>query len=675
MGLLDKYKQTITMEDVDKLLNTAKDIYNESVKADKELKEYKDKLIREIIFSSQKYYTDGSSDISDAKFDMLLSELKLIDPSNPLITTVGHGYNVNKDSTYGQKKEHKYCVVGSLDKVHNWKELTSSLKNRKLVHSLKLDGISCVLYYVNGELDCALTRGDGKTGIDVTDKVLVIAPDVKTFTTYDGKPFTGAVRGELLISYENFNEYSQSHPEARNPRNTTAGLINRKDAPERDLRLISLVVYTVLASNVYFSSYLDVLYTLKSWHETVPYDWSKHLTESSFDSYMGTLNSQFKWKCDYPSDGIVIATDEIDMNVPYENEANVLTWHSQAYKFPAESKRTTVQEVEWSLSKTGYMIPKVRFKEIQLSGTSVQYATAFNAKYVKDNWIVNGTDITVTKSGEIIPYIVSVDFIPDGDVKLPETCPSCGSKLEWEGVHLKCNNPDCPCQKMQDLVIWMKTIAPTDGLSDLLIEKFADEIQVEGVEELYTLSPSNIRNHFPNPGKQKKLFVDCAVQCLTADVDISTAVKACNIPRFGDKTCKLCNEVYDTVMYVAMSKDTSYDVRDRLEPVLGVANTDSLLNNVDKLANITYLSTVYCEHIDKVDLKGDVCVTGKLSVKRKDFEKELMDNGWNLVSSVKKSTKFLITDNPSSGSSKNKSADKYGVPKISEGDFRGKYLK
>ena len=620
--------------------------------------------------ASQKYYTDGSSNISDEQFDDLLTRLKIIDPSNPLVSAVGHGYDVNKDTTYGQKKLHLYSLVGSLDKVHNWKELTSSLKNRKVVHSLKLDGISCVLYYVNGKLDCALTRGDGKTGIDITDKVLVIAPDVETFITYDGQPFTGAVRGELLMSYENFNKYSQNHSEAKNSRNTTAGLINRKDVSEQDLRLISLVVYTVLASNVYFSSYLDVLYVLNSWHETVPYDWSTYLEENTFDSYMSQLNRQFRRECDYPSDGIVLATDCIDMNFPYVDEANVLTWSSQAYKFPAESKRTTVKEVEWNLSKTGYMIPKVRFKEIQLSGTSVQYATAFNAKYVKDNWIMNGTDITVTKSGEIIPYIVSIDFVPDGSVKLPETCPSCGGKLEWEGVHLKCNNPNCPCQKMQDLVIWMKTIAPVDGLSDVLIEKFAEELNVKTVEDLYTLSSDEVKTQLANNKKQNMLFVDCVIGCLTSDVDVATAVRACNIPRFGDKTCQLCNEVYDTVMYVALSSDTSQEVRNRLEPVLGVANTSSLLDNVDKLGRINYLAVVHCNHPSNVESKGDVCITGKLSVRRKDFEEELKRNGWNPVSNVKRNTKYLVTDSPNSGSSKNKSADKYGVPKITEQEFR-----
>lgn len=624
---------------------------------------------------SQKYYSDGSSEVSDEEFDKLLSELKSKDPHNPLITAVGHGYDVDKDTTYGLKRNHKYSIVGSLDKVHSWQELSVRLKNQKVVCSLKLDGISCVLYYLDGKLDFALTRGDGNIGIDVTDKILVIAPDVETCVTCDGQPFTGAVRGELLMSYENFSKYVQSHSDAKNPRNTTAGLINQKDASEQDLNLISLVVYTVLASNVYFSSYLDVLYVLKSWHETVPYNWSEHLEESSFDGYMRQLNSQFKQQCDYPSDGIVIATDKIDMSVPYDNEADVLTWHSQAYKFPAESKRTTVKEVEWNLSKTGYMVPKVKFNEIQLSGTSVQYATAFNAQYVKDNGIMNGADITVTKSGEIIPYIVSVDFVPDDCAKLPETCPSCGGKLEWEGVHLKCNNAKCPCQQMQDLVIWMKTVAPTDGLSDLLIEKFAEELNVKTVEDLYTLSTDDVETRLASNKKQTQLFVDCVVRCLASDVDIATAVRACNIPRFGNKTCQLCNDVYDTVWYLATSKDASQEVKDKLEPVLGVANTASLIDNVDKLSRITYFASVHRNNDNSsVKSKGNVCVTGKLSVKRKDFEAELIANGWNPVPSVKRNTKYLVTDNPNSGSSKNRSADKYGVPKITEEQFRDKLL-
>ena len=646
MGLLDKYKQTST--------NGA----------------YVKQLEEAVRRASQKYYTDGTSELSDDQFDNMLSKLSEADPSNSLATSVGHGYDVDNDTTYGQKKPHKYALVGSLDKVHNWNELSSNLKGKKVVYSLKLDGISCVLYYVDGKLDCALTRGDGKVGIDVTDKVLVVAPDVSSFCVDGNMPFSGAVRGELVMSYNNFEEYSETHSDAKNPRNTTAGLINRKSTSEKDLRRLSLVVYTMLASNVHFSSYLDVLRTFRNWHETVPYSLCTYLSESAFDSDMAKADREFKLECDYPSDGIVLATNDVDMDVPYSGKALNLSWDSQAYKFPAECKRAEVQEVEWNLSKTGYMIPRVRFNEIKLSGTSVQYATAFNAKYVKDNGIMRGTEITVTKSGEIIPYIVSVNFCPDGFPEVPSTCPSCGSRLVWEGVHVKCDNPECPCQKMKDLVIWMKTVAPADGLSDTLIEKFSNVLQVDSVTDLYKLSPKDVRSCFPDPGKQEQTFVDCAVTCLTADVDVSTAVKACNIPRFGDKTCKLCQDVYGTVMYVAMSKDTSPDVRGRLEPVLGVANTDSLLNNVDKLANITYLPSVHCEHIDKVDLKGDVCVTGKLSVKRKDFEEELKRNGWNPVSSVKKTTKYLVTDNPNSGSSKNVSANKYGVPKITEEEFR-----
>ena len=266
-NLLSKYKK---LSNCDIEHNNVKDsIYEKSTISHKSLS--KNELVQTIQEASQRYYTDGSSNLSDAQFDQMLTDLKVADPHNPLVTAVGHGYNVDKDSTYGQKKLHQYSLVGSLDKVHNWKELSNELKGKKVVYSLKLDGISCVLYYRNGILKHALTRGDGRTGIDITDKVLTIAPDVEMFYLDNNKDFTGAIRGELLMSYSNFEKYSKSNPEVKNPRNTTAGLVNRKDTSNEDLNLISLVVYTILASNVPFSSYLDVLKALKAWHDTVPY--------------------------------------------------------------------------------------------------------------------------------------------------------------------------------------------------------------------------------------------------------------------------------------------------------------------------------------------------------------------------------------------------------------------
>lgn len=618
---------------------------------------------------SQKYYEDGTSPVSDEEFDRLLLDLKVVDPKNPLLTVVGHGYDVNEDSTYGVKVDHMYGVVGSLNKVHNWSELDDGLKNRLVVCLLKLDGISCVLYYKNSKLVRALTRGDGVVGIDITSKLKVIAPDLVNLSL-DG--FTGAIRGELVMKFNDFDKFKIRNPEAKNPRNSTAGLINKKQIDEEDLKCISFILYSIMASgNIgYVIDYGGVLYLLSQLHETVPYKLVNSLEEDSFDFQMSYIHSEFQ-RSGIPDDGLVLADNTLVKERDEYHSEFMVSWNSQAYKFPSDVKETSVKNVEWNLSKTGYLIPKVNFDDIQLAGTSVSYATAFNAKYVKDMNLHTGSVVKITKSGEIIPYILEVRNEDDKVYGLPEVCPECGERLSWNGVHLQCTNDDCTGKLIWDVIWWIKSIAPADGLSDTLIQKFATKYNIHKIKDIYDLPHMEASE---GTGKQEALFIQSIEGCKNNKIDMATAIRACNVPRFGQKTCKLCNEFYDVI--VDCLKDGFVSSQNKMKLKIGNANLDAFTSNFNKILNVNYiLQNVVKVEEAEVEYQGDVCITGKLSVKRKDFENELKSFGWNPVSSVKKSTKFLITDNPSSGSSKNKSADKYGVPKISEGEFRGEYLK
>lgn len=629
-------------------------------------------LEREISEASQKYYTDGTSNLSDAQFDRMISELKVVDPSNPLITAVGHGYDVSKDTTYGEKVKHKYGIVGSLDKTHSWDELSDDLKNVPVVCSLKLDGISCVLYYEKSNLVRALTRGDGNVGIDVTEKILVIAPHMKSLPLSE---FTGAVRGELVMRFDKFNEYKKVHSDAKNPRNTVAGLINRKQYNKEDLRLVSLVLYSILASNKvgYVHTYVTFMKTLSSMCSVAPYELVMSLSESTFDETMAELHTKFESDSKLPNDGMVIASNYVRTDKYEGSEELVTSWKSQAYKFPAEKKQTVVTSVEWNLTKTGYVVPKIKFNKISLSGTDVEYATAFNAKYVEENKLQPGTVVTITKSGEIIPYIVSIDSTPDMTVLIPATCPSCGEPLAWNGVHLMCENVNCHGKSMMDAVIWMKTISPVDGLSDTLIEKYLSDMKVFSVKDIYNSSNTFVPRA---SSKQDELFKKSWDGCFNNEVSLATAVRACNVPRFGDKTCDLFNnkQIANSLLQTLKINYVTAESENQLK-CLGKANFDSLVANFSKIRNVLYiLDNVYVPDQVYKEFKGNVCVTGKLSVKRKDFESELVNAGYNPVSSVTSTTSFLVTDNPNSGSSKNKAADKYGIPKVTEEEFRHQYL-
>ena len=189
--------------------------------------------------ASQAYYSNGSSPLTDAEFDALLEEERKENPNSPLLG-VGHGYDVTLAS--GQKFPHRYGIVGSLPKCHNWAEYSKSLKNVKVCKTLKLDGISCVMYYRNGTMYQALTRGSDNIGIDITDKVKKIVPD---YFTISDTGFTGAVRGEILMSFSAFDEFSATRENAENARNSTSGLMGMKEVSE-DLKYLSLIVYTVI---------------------------------------------------------------------------------------------------------------------------------------------------------------------------------------------------------------------------------------------------------------------------------------------------------------------------------------------------------------------------------------------------------------------------------------------
>lgn len=297
--------------------------------------------------NAQKYYTDGSQDMTDAEFDAAVEELREVNPDSTIFKT-GWGYDPSADSTKGQKVEHKYGEVGSLDKFHNWKEADKNIINKPVVASLKLDGISIVLYYKSGYLVSALTRGDGKIGIDVTDKVRYILSNTTHKSNNVDESFNGAIRGEVLMSFDDFSLYKALHPEAKNPRNSTAGIMN-KEYDENELRFLRIFVYKIVGEDINFVDVVDTikqsninydstLRLLQQWfQDVVPYQIVRFNPETLLDQMQELKN---KWYGVVPADGIVIADENIDVSVDDASDVIKATYSykSQAFKFPAEEK-------------------------------------------------------------------------------------------------------------------------------------------------------------------------------------------------------------------------------------------------------------------------------------------------------------------------------------------------
>lgn len=626
-------------------------------------------LERKIKEAAQAYYTDGSSDLTDEEFDALIDELREEQPDSELLRT-GWGYEVSVDSTPGDKYKHKYGRAGSLDKCRTWKELGKDLQMSEIDISLKLDGISVVLYYANSELLLALTRGDGEVGIDITRKVLKIFPYCLREPN-----FTGAIRGEILMSYESFERFKKVHPEAKNPRNSTAGIINGKDT-DQDLKYLDIVVYSIVGDDSDSVNSVEQmrrrLADLCEKESVVPHTDVMLLKEATaLDVFQALRNS---WYGKYPADGLVLTCNQLSVKDNHAVEYNV-----KAFKFAAEQKECEVIEVEWNMSKTRYAVPKIHIKPVELSGTTVEYCTAYHAQYVKDNGIGPGAILKIQKRGEIIPNVDEV--VKSAEAQMITHCPDCGKALSWNGVHLQCTNPNCSNAIQQDTLIWLENIAPKGGLGDKLKLKMLDklldakliaDISIESIMECKVNLSSDTESIKQND------FADMWVDLHTGSVSMVQALRALNIPRIGVMTtfklAKYEKCIWKLVDFAATGcKTLPSSFLFNLNTVIGQANAKAIEDNLWKFARLKYLKDRISQIELEVESSGKVAITGKLSVKRADFEAELRAKGFT-PGDIAKDTKFLITDDPDSSSSKNKKADKWGIVKITEADFRLKYL-
>lgn len=653
--------------------------------------------------AAQRYYSDGSSPYTDEQFDNMVEQLKKENPDSELLKGIGFGYDVNKDTTPGKRYEHKYGIIQGLDKAYNWDEIPKSIKNADTVYaSAKLDGLSVVLYYKDGKLDQALTRGKDNKGIDITNKVIAIIGD-----TIQDKWFSGGVRGEIIMTDKNFDKFLERHKDEidddkiKNPRNCSAGLINAKEVSD-DLSLLNIVVYSI--TGVYIDSMNAIQFPFLDKSSVSFKDWDKflhssfeyvvpwhtiNLNESNYNEQLLSVKDEFSKI--YPVDGVVLTT-----SVLYEGVAGIenplsniilVKYNQIAFKFKAETAVSEVVDIEWNYTKTRYLMPRVIIKTVQLSGTNVSAATGNNAKYIKDNNIGVGSIVEVEKHGEIIPNINEV--IESTKCDLPEICPFCNSKLVWNGVHLQCPNKGCEGATTEDLICWLRNIAPVDGLGDILRYKLIKTLysnsllRVPVTIEKVMDDLKRYKEIIISGGRQigqKKLLIEMLTKLTdNSKIPLNVAIKALNIPRFGDvNSDKLAKypELVKDLLCVATGTYSSPSIRMRSNSIIGEANTTSIYNNLDKFKRLNLI----IKRIDwnstpkqTFEYGGTVCVTGKLSVKRNDFEKELNAAGYKL-GELTKSTIMLITDNPNSNSSKNQKADKLGIPKITESEFRNKYL-
>jgi DNA ligase (NAD+) len=605
-----------------------------------------------------RFYYEGNPIVSDSEFDSWASLLEKKFPDSELLKATGWGYDPKKDNESNLRKiNHIYQEVGSIDrKPRSVADIPSDFKlpgTKKI--SAKLDGISGVAYIRNGAIYLGLTRGDGITGLDITNKIKSI---MSRFKSNIDSRFTGAIRGELVISNKNWEIMKEAGIAGEDQRNVAAGIIRRNEI-DSDLKFVDFVVYKIIAfegDQLRLSNAEDVTEFLHNNFQNVAkshyVENLNSLTQKDYEKFYNEFGS------DYPVDGDVITKLAIS-----REPSGSVEYDEIAYKFAGETAVTEVTDVTWNLTRTQRLVPTVHFNTVNLSGANISEATGNNARFIQNNGIGTSALVKIIRSGEVIPQVVSVERCSD-NVAIPHECPKCHHELDFDGVDLSCTNPDCQGLESHDLFVWCDYLGSVEDLGYERKKKFFDKNEISSIEDLYNCENFDISDSVTDQKLQKM------VNKLTIDpVDPIQALCALNIPRLGWKSAQKLADA-------GLAKLNELDLflaKDSIVNAVGPATFNSILENKDKLARLSYLTKRFPSEKsnssnDSIEAVGSIVIHGGLSMKRSKFEEVAKDAGFSVIGNAKKAT-YLVTNFPNDTNNKVVAAKACGTKIVSEEEF------
>ena len=617
--------------------------------------------LEKLISKYQAQYYNGESEISDFEFDKLWDELKLLDPDNGILKKVG------ADSGNFEKASH-VMPMGSQEKAANPEQfLEWAVKHNysEYLVEYKLDGASLELQYENGSLIRAVTRGDGTVGDVITNNAL----KMKGVPRKLSENFTGGVRGEVIMTHD---VHKEKFSDKANCRNAANGLMKRKDG--EGCEYLKLIVYDAFSpsGNQPFNDEESKVNWLKSCgFNTVPLKICKSPQEViEYRSHVMDIRNQLE----YDIDGLVIKERQIN----FQDASRARPDRQIAFKFSLEEAVTILRCVDWSVNGGTYT-PVAIFDEVELNGTKVQRASLANPDTMKALGVKIGCKVVVVKRGEIIPKIESViheDALCETPVVFPDKCECCGSKLIDNGSRLYCPNKKCSKRILHQLLKWVQ-VADIRDLGETLVTQLFEKGKVQSISDLYKLSAEDLTPFFLNEeslaAEKKSLGAEKVAASIQNHRKMSLAVFVAgfDIEGIGETTVeKLVAAGFNTLnALLNMTVEQASAVYGFAE-ILAKTAVDGLNENA---LEMRFLAENFVEIVQ--DSAGKLvgksfCFTGELhSMKRNDAEALVKANGGTCKSSVTKDLSYLVTNDVSSGSSKNQKAVKFGIPVINEEQF------
>ena len=617
--------------------------------------------------ASDSYYNTGDTIMEDHEFDTLLEELRSLEQETGFVmaTSPTHkvGYEVKSEL---QKVTHNHPML-SLAKTKNWNEFIQYFGNKDVIGMLKMDGLTCSLRYINGELVSAETRGNGEIGEDILH-------NIKTVKTVPQKiPYKDEliVDGEIICTYEDFEPFSTEY---KNPRNFASGSIRLLDSNECAKRPLTFVVWNVIKGFDNENSFLRKLVLIDELGFTVV-PWT-----SSFDWDAKEFLVNKAKKLGYPIDGLVGRFDDIK----YGEGLGATSHHSNAayaFKFGDETYETVLRDVEWNTTRTGIIAPVAVFDEVDLDGALTTRATLHNLSIIEQLELGIGDTITVYRSNMVIPKIDD-NLTRSNTLKIPTVCPCCGHPTEVKYTDnskvLMCTNPDCPAKKLARFTHFVsRKCMNIDGLSERTLELLISNNLVKNFRDIYHLK-EHVGKLCTLDGMGKK-SVENLLNSIekSRDVKLENFIAALGIPNIGLSAAKAISKKFNGSHYdfiLALSND-NYDFS-QIDDFGEITNKSlhDWWHSKDPMVELLpmELNFIVEDAGSNANLDGkSFCITGSLThyANRDALVKAIEDNGGKYVSSVSKKTDYLINNDKTSTSGKNKKAMDLNIPIISEEDF------
>lgn len=629
--------------------------------------------------AGKSYYSEGRELMSNYEYDALYDELGMLEKETGYILSNSPTVNVGYEVLSELPKERHESPMLSLDKTKSPEALAEWLGSQKGLLSWKLDGLTIVLTYDNGQLQKAVTRGNGEVGEIITNNARVFK-NVPVTIPFKGKL---VLRGEAIITYSDFERINEQIPEAdakyKNPRNLCSGSVRQLNNEITAQRNVHFFAFTLVSAQ-------DVDFDNSRQRQ---FEWLKDQGFSVVEYKMvtkDTILDTIEWfektivTNDFPSDGLVILYDDIAYGDSLGRTAK-FPRNAMAFKWTDETAETTLREIEWSASRTGLINPVAVFDPVELEGTQVSRASVHNISIVESLKLGIGDRIKVFKANMIIPQIAE-NLTQSGNLEIPEVCPVCGGKTQIKQVNdvktLYCINEDCQAKHVKSFAHFVSRDALNiDGLSEATLEKFIQHGFLKNFCDLYHLEK------FRDKIIALDGFGEKSYENLLTSVENS---RNTTLPKFiyglGIANVGLSNA---KMIVQALGNDIEKIIhagRQELEKIDGVGAViaDTFASYFENEKNKEEFYKLLQEmHIEKAqDNQNNQILTGKVFVitgslehfeNRNQLKERIEQLGGKVTGSVTGKTSYLINNDSHSTSSKNKTAAKLGVPVITENEF------